>query len=381
MGQVASLLERPQGTDIDLTAGTTRPSQEAQRSQPVDIKVSPPARSETVEQSSEGPLSASYSLRKLPATIKKIPSPTFSSPTNTFNVPSEKERAMYANTSKITHDYGLIGPFARMTSIHDDIGSSAPAAAGATNIPIWLTWTRGGQTVYVTGTFNDWKQKIRLQRDVEDSDLSTIVDLQPGTHKLKFIVDDEWKCSKDLPIITEDDGNMVNCITVHDASGTDLGDGFDSIATINRPADRDGKLASSSKFVDSEYSSVIPAYLLKAGGRKTEFLSEELVQEAGSSKLVQDPTNTMPTGLPPPLPTYCHPKFLNNSVGGSRQTLDPASMIEPTVLPCPNHVVLNHLYACSIRYFCMRLLNKLHFRDNVITVASSSRYRKKVLLC
>jgi hypothetical protein len=40
---------------------------------------------------------------------------------------------------------------------------------------------------------------------------------------LKFIVDDVWKCSKDLPVSKEEDGTSVNSIMVMDESGTAIG--------------------------------------------------------------------------------------------------------------------------------------------------------------
>jgi 5'-AMP-activated protein kinase regulatory beta subunit len=54
-------------------------------------------------------------------------------------------------------------------------------------------------------------------------DFSAVLELPPGTHRLKFIVDDEWKCSNDLEAATDPDGNLVNYIEVDDG----LDDDFD----------------------------------------------------------------------------------------------------------------------------------------------------------
>ncbi len=32
------------------------------------------------------------------------------------------------------------------------------------NVPTIITWSQGGTNVYVTGTFNNWKQKVRLNK-------------------------------------------------------------------------------------------------------------------------------------------------------------------------------------------------------------------------
>lgn len=47
-------------------------------------------------------------------------------------------------------------------------------------------------------------------------DFSAVLELPPGTHRLKFIVDDEWKCSNDMETATDPDGNLVNYLQVLD---------------------------------------------------------------------------------------------------------------------------------------------------------------------
>jgi hypothetical protein len=56
------------------------------------------------------------------------------------------------------------------------------------------------------------------------------VDMPPGNHQLKFIVDDEWKCSEDFPIVSDQEGNLVNCIEVCDEDGKDVHDGLENIS-------------------------------------------------------------------------------------------------------------------------------------------------------
>lgn len=41
-----------------------------------------------------------------------------------------------------------------------------------------------------------------------------MLNLPPGTHRLKFIVDDHWRCSNDLQTATDGDGNLVNWLEV-----------------------------------------------------------------------------------------------------------------------------------------------------------------------
>lgn len=53
-------------------------------------------------------------------------------------------------------------------------------------------------------------------------DFSAVLELPPGTHRLKFIVDDEWKCSNDLETATDPDGNLVNYVEVDDGLDDDI---------------------------------------------------------------------------------------------------------------------------------------------------------------
>ena len=50
-----------------------------------------------------------------------------------------------------------------------------------------------------------------------------------GTHQFKFIVDDEWKCSEDLPVGSDPEGNLVNCLEVVDEQGVTIQDGLEEI--------------------------------------------------------------------------------------------------------------------------------------------------------
>ncbi len=95
----------------------------------------------------------------------------------------------------------------------------------------------------MTGTFNNWTKKIRMNKRFSDFfhefysqishvDFSTVINLPPGKHKLKFVVDDEWKCSEDFPIQTDQGGNLVNYLEIADDSGDHQNDGLDGITRI-----------------------------------------------------------------------------------------------------------------------------------------------------
>lgn len=158
-------------------------------------------------------------------------------------------------------------------------------------IPTLMTWTQGGKEVYVTGTFNDWKHKVKMVKSIHDFNI--LLNLSPGTHRFKFIVDNEWSCSNDMETTTNPDGSLVNYIQVMNEED----DNWDT------------------ESIKSEtYSNTIPPELLM-GSSKDDFLTKE----------------------PPTLPPHLH------------MLLNSTSQEDNSVLYEPNHVTLNHLYTSSMK--------------------------------
>ncbi|KAI8828253.1 5'-AMP-activated protein kinase beta subunit, interation domain-containing protein [Chytriomyces cf. hyalinus JEL632] len=231
-----------------------------------------------------------------------------------------------------------------------------------------VSWTGGGRIVHITGTFNNWKQKIRLTKS--RADFSTVIDMPAGeTHRFKFIVDDEWKCSEDLPIASDSEGNLVNYLDVLDEFGDEIHDGFDGLAHDGESSKSCSNLTISFLFgftenvtshlgesPESSYASKIPHYL-----------NWHLENQAAAATAAVLGTPSTPLGQPPPLPTdpppllppHLEKVFLNAPVPVTSHRDD------NLILPIPSSVTLNHLYACSIR-------------DNVMALSTTTRYKQKV---
>jgi hypothetical protein len=80
-------------------------------------------------------------------------------------------------------------------------------------VDVPIQWNSGGKQVYVTGNFADnWRGRIKLRKSTHD--FNAILRLPPGQYRLKFIVDESWRCSKSIPTATDDDGTLVNWIEV-----------------------------------------------------------------------------------------------------------------------------------------------------------------------
>ena len=70
------------------------------------------------------------------------------------------------------------------------------------------------QEAFVAGSFSGW-EKIRMERR-EDGVLSAVVELEPGQHQYKFLVDGEWRLDTGSGGATVDNGlgSTNNVITV-----------------------------------------------------------------------------------------------------------------------------------------------------------------------
>ena len=150
---------------------------------------------------------------------------------------------------------------------------------------------------------------------------------------------------------TDPDGNLVNYLQVLDDDEEDADEfGDHEITTVSSPS------------LPDEYTSVIPPELLQLASlsqeqeeqqqQEEEHQQQQQQEEKHRKKILMEWEKKQPPGLPPHLE-----KVLLNSTTVSEE--------DNSVLHEPNHVTLNHLYACSIK-------------DNVMALATTSRYRKKV---
>jgi len=74
----------------------------------------------------------------------------------------------------------------------------------------------GAQKVYVTGDFNKWngeKQRMKRVRTGEDT-FTVSVDLKPGRHEFKYLVDGEWRCCPHAPRVFNEHGTQNSVIEV-----------------------------------------------------------------------------------------------------------------------------------------------------------------------
>jgi 5'-AMP-activated protein kinase regulatory beta subunit len=181
-------------------------------------------------------------------------------------------------------------------------------------LPTVFKWEGGGKDVYIAGSFNNWKAKIPLAKS--HGDFYTILDLPEGEHHYKFFVDGHWVNSPNDALTESDIGAQNNTMKV---KRSDF-DAFEALAIDGRAAAKKDKAA-------SDYGQDIPP------------------------RATTDGKHSGPPFLPPQLLQV----ILNK---------DTPAHIEPSLLPEPNHVMLNHLYALSIK-------------DGVMVLSATHRFRKK----
>jgi hypothetical protein len=71
-------------------------------------------------------------------------------------------------------------------------------------------WPHGGKSVFIAGSFTDWRQIPMIKRD--DGTYYISVELPLGVHQYKFIVDEQWMHDVTKPIAEDGNGNTNNVI-------------------------------------------------------------------------------------------------------------------------------------------------------------------------
>lgn len=190
-------------------------------------------------------------------------------------------------------------------------------------VPVTIKWSGPGEKVYITGTFTLWRKKIALRKEEGSSEFTATINLVPGTHRLKFNVDGEWKTSDSMAVATDSSGNFVNYIEASLSNEDLVALTRDHLTPTDVPATEPPL---------NNWTNTIPSFMTP---------SQELLDSQSM--------------VPPYLPPHLEKVILNTS----NERKD-----DHSVLPHPNHVVLNHLAASSIR-------------NGVLAVSASTRYRRK----
>ncbi|CAH8507011.1 unnamed protein product [Dicrocoelium dendriticum] len=213
-------------------------------------------------------------------------------------------------------------------------------------VPTVFRWNGGGTDIYISGTFNNWQKRIPMVK--RESGVYVIIDCTPGKHEYKYFIDGAWYHDPTKPTVDNDLGTKNNVVHVKSSD-------FDVIQALQLDQANSRHRASSmdSGGPDSlghsppgDYGHFIPLDPSEVERRVDSFdyrSSYAIVPAIGSH--IQ----------PPLLPPHLLQGILN---------MDTGAHCDPNLLPPPNHVIVNHLYALSIK-------------DGVIVLSVITRYRQK----
>lgn len=56
------------------------------------------------------------------------------------------------------------------------------------------THAPGAKTVFLAGSFNSWEPSALPMKNTKGGDWVVTIDLSPGRHEYKFVVDGQWCC-------------------------------------------------------------------------------------------------------------------------------------------------------------------------------------------
>ncbi|KAI1284603.1 5'-AMP-activated protein kinase beta subunit, interation domain-containing protein [Xylaria sp. FL0933] len=223
-------------------------------------------------------------------------------------------------------------------------------------LPTRITWLRGGQKVYVTGTPFQWSRKQRLVPAKEPGVLETTIRVFPGTHHIKFLVDGTMQTSPDLPTTVDFGNNLVNYIEVSgDAPAVRELNIEHSVPKSEDAQNLPSRQPSANNLAEGESArkrNIIPANVFS--GKLPQYLEDfDQPEESRAYRASAAAMEKLPA--PPALPSFLSKPIMNNTT---------LIKDDNSVLNMPNHTVLNHLATCSIR-------------NNVLALSATTRYKDK----
>ncbi|KAF7257689.1 hypothetical protein EG68_04508 [Paragonimus skrjabini miyazakii] len=217
---------------------------------------------------------------------------------------------------------------------------------GNQKCPTVFRWNGGGKDIYVSGTFNNWEKRIPMVK--RNSGVYVIIECTPGIHEYKYFIDGAWYHDPTKPTVDNSLGTKNNVVHVKSSD-------FDVIQALELDQANSRHRQNQLESADTEslgqsppgqYSRYIPSHPSEVQRRPSSL-------ECRSSGPVAPGIGTI--NQPPLLPPHLLQGILN---------MDTGVHCDPNLLPSPNHVIVNHLYALSIK-------------DGVIVLSVITRYRQK----
>lgn len=290
------------------------------------------------------------------------------------------------------------------TTLDDDDGMDAATFnmghdSSQPKQPTTIVWRYPAHQVYITGSFVDWTKKLKMQKDAQTGHFTIVLNLSPGTHHMKFLVDGDMIPSDEYPTTVDFTNALMNYLeVVPQAPGPAAPMPIPGAGATQKaePTAGSGDLPSGAQAAETgdELSATLQDTIAPAPGSASE-------GQAAPATTMQSqdhqPPKTPAKQLPRPKYTRDIPEMLshldhyNNPDDERYQRASKAMQHLPTpptlpmfmqksilnattphkddasVLTMPNHTVLNHLATSSIR-------------SGVLATSGTTRYKRKVRL-
>lgn len=185
-------------------------------------------------------------------------------------------------------------------------------------VDVKISWRGIGKTVFLARAGDaGWKGRQAMERSSSNPDTFTItLPLLPGTHHVKFVVDENWKLAQDLPTAVDDDGSLSNYVTVPLPAGPSAPPSSPPTSSSRHPHQISFWSQSSdagvpTPFGDEGWTSTIPSELIAAAREEEVYLANP---SAGTAPNI------------PPAPVL--PRHLDKLILNTRAGATPSSPVK-----------------------------------------------------
>lgn len=231
-------------------------------------------------------------------------------------------------------------------------GFNLPSDDSKEPVNVKITWHGVGKSVVLARAGDDnWKGRqqmesecVYLDRSAHPSDShhsdppadtswSTWVSLMPGTHHIRFIVDEQWRLADDLPTAVDDEGSLANYVAVPISGSTPPHlvsvpvvlpkqpphpvHSFWSTTTSTQGSTIDVPSSSDATRSSSKWTDEIPAELVAAAREEEAYLAYTAAAEYDQSGYANTHPQVPAPNIPPApvLPRHLDKLILNVKAG------------------------------------------------------------------
>ncbi|KAJ4424642.1 galactose metabolism- protein [Gnomoniopsis sp. IMI 355080] len=248
------------------------------------------------------------------------------------------------------------------TTIDEDDAEELRVDKTRPTVPTRLEWLRGGERVYVTGTIFQWNRKQRLHPvEGRPGVFATTIQILPGTHHIRFLVDNDMQTSPDLPTTVDFGNNLVNYIEVSSDDVPTPGDVTVTPTPQATPSEEKEQQVQGADEAEQQqrshkqlpppeaFTRTYPQYL-------ADYEADDTPEGQAAAQMAVLAIEKLDT--PPSLPGFLAKPILNAAT---------LMKDDNSVLNMPNHTTLNHLATSSIKNGTLAVSATTRYRDKYVT--------------